>query len=66
MTAEAIGFSAATVSTVWVAFSEFVPLLPKILAGTLLAAAGAISAGKSWLNKRAGTERSGDEGGKEN
>lgn len=63
VTAESIGFLAASLSTGWAAFSEFVPLLPKVLAGTLLGVVGAVSAGKSWLNKREERERGVDEGG---
>jgi hypothetical protein len=52
VSAEAIGFWAATGAAAWATVAEFMPVAPKAVAGTLLATAAAISAGKSWMAKR--------------
>ncbi|MEV4754775.1 hypothetical protein AB0J86_06625 [Micromonospora sp. NPDC049559] len=52
MSPEALGFSAAAASTIWAAFSEFMPIAVKAIVGSVLGAVAAGSAGRAWLDKR--------------
>lgn len=52
ISAEAVGFWASAGATVWASVSEFMPTMVKAVAGTVIAAAAAISAGKAWVKKR--------------
>jgi hypothetical protein len=49
---ESVGFWASAGATAWATVSEFMPTPVKAAAGTVLAAAAAIGAGKAGLKKR--------------
>jgi hypothetical protein len=50
--AEAIGFIAATGAVGWSTISEFVPLVPKVVAGVVLSAIAGAGAAEAWFAKR--------------
>ncbi|GAB3808762.1 hypothetical protein GCM10027605_41950 [Micromonospora zhanjiangensis] len=50
---EAASFWTAVLGAAWAMISEFVPLLPKAVGGSLLTTAGAIVAAEAWRAKRA-------------